>query len=74
MVTFGGYMRIDPKLQKCSCGYCFTPSLLLKVRLLFGDVVVTCPRCQSKMLMRLVYHVVCIDRRSVNRKDLWRNG
>ena len=66
---------IDPYLNYCKCGWTFKISKLQKVRmLLFGDLVVSCPVCQSRMKFRLVEHAVKIETEEVkSRNDLWRN-
>lgn len=69
-------MVIDPKLQTCSCGYSFTPSLFMKlVMLVRGEYVKRCPRCQAKLTFVLVSHVVKVDTKVVKGKErLWRYG
>ena len=68
-------MSIDPKLQTCVCGYSWKPSVIQKIlMLLFGGYTKTCPRCQTKMELVLIHHVVVIKRESIDKKSIWRNG
>lgn len=68
-------MSIDPKLQWCRCGYHWKPSVYQKIVMLVrGEYVRTCPRCQSKMTLRLVNYVVCVKREECVDKMIWRNG
>ena len=67
---------IDPKLQSCSnCGYTWKPGLLQKIiMLIFGEYTKTCPRCQSRITLKFIGHVVKVDTVNVNKNDIWRNG
>ena len=68
-------MNYDPKIQRCSCGYQFIPSTFMKlVMLVKGEYVKTCPRCQSRMRLRMIHHTVCVKREEVNKREVWRNG
>jgi hypothetical protein len=69
------YMKHDPKLVHCQCGYCFRPGLWHKmVMLVTGSYVKRCPRCQCRMVLRLYNFVVCKERENVDKKELWKNG
>lgn len=69
-------MGIDPKLQWCKCGYCWTPTLLQKmIMLVKGSYVKNCPICQRQMRLVLVYHVVKVETKVNKEKEkVWRNG
>ena len=69
-------MDMDPKLQRCKCGYTFTPTFLMKLLMLWrGSYTYRCPRCQASMRLVLVYHVVKVDVKEVKGKEeLWRKG
>ena len=68
---------IDPKLQSCevcNCHFYITKFQQLRM-LLFGDIRVRCPRCQSRMRFRLVYHSVKVSNERNERVfDVWRKG
>lgn len=66
-------MGIDPTLQWCQCGYCWRPTIWQKIVMLMrGSYVKCCPRCQCKMRLVLVSHVVCKERKCIDKKELWR--
>ena len=67
---------IDPLLNYCGCGYTFHISKLQQVRmLLFGDLVITCPRCGDRMTYRLIHHEVKINTETIrNREEVYKNG
>ena len=69
-------MFMDPKLNRCQCGYTFYVSTLQKLRmLLFGDYTITCPRCGNRMRFRLIHHTVKVETiENKSRVELWRNG
>ena len=66
----------DPRLQRCKCGYSFIPSTFMKVIMLVkGEYVKTCPRCQSRMRLKMIHHIVKVDTVSIkNRDEMWKNG
>ena len=66
---------IDPKLQHCQCGCSWTPGTFHKIiMLLRGYYVKTCPRCGCKMKWVLYHFVVCKERRSIDKRELYRNA
>ena len=67
---------IDPRLQRCRCGYQFIPSLFMKVVMLVkGEYVKTCPRCQARMRFKLMNHTVKVETVEIKNRDrIWRNG
>ena len=66
---------MNPKLQHCQCGYCFQPTLWMKVLMLItGGYVKRCPRCQCQMKLVLYNFVVCKERRMVDKKELWKRS
>ena len=67
---------IDPKLNYCRCGYTFHISQWQRLRmLLFGDMVITCPRCQTRMTFRLIHHAIKINTEPIkNKGEVWKNG
>ena len=68
-------MSIDPKLQYCSCGYCWTPGLYEKIVMLIrGEYVKKCPRCQTRLHCKLYNFVVIKERDRIDKKELWRKG
>lgn len=68
-------MKHDPKLQHCSCGYHWEPTLFQKmVMLVFGRYVKYCPRCQCRMTLRLYSFVVCKEREPVDKQSLWKRS
>ena len=68
-------MPIDPKLQRCKCGYGFHPTLLMKLVMLFrGTYIYTCPVCQARLSFRLVYHVVKIGSEEVDKSELYKQS
>jgi len=69
-------MNIDPLLNHCTCGYGFYVSTFQKLRmLLFGDIIITCPRCGNRMRFRLIHHTVKVGAvENKRRMELWRNG
>lgn len=68
-------VKINPKQQTCKCGYNFIPSNFFKLRLLlFGDVSVRCPRCNSKLSFRLISHVVKVNTEKCLDERIWENG
>lgn len=50
-------MRLDPKLQHCTCGHHYKLSWLQYIRMLFQDTIVRCPRCNRVHKYRLTYFV-----------------
>ena len=68
-------MKIDPKMQYCSCGYAFLPSTFQKVVMLIkGQYIKTCPKCGTKMTLKLISHVICSKREIIkNKSNLWKN-
>ena len=68
-------MPIDPKLQHCSCGYSWRPGTYEKlVMLVRGEYTKTCPRCQNRMRLIMVEHVVCTEREQINKEELWKRS
>ena len=67
---------IDPLLNYCGCGYTFHVSTWQKLRmLLFGDLVITCPRCGTRMTYRMIHHEVKINTESIkNKGEVYKNG
>ena len=66
---------MNPKLQHCQCGYCFHPTLWMKVLMLItGSYVKRCPQCQCQMELVLYNFVVCKERRMVDKKELWKRS
>ena len=67
--------RIDPKLQRCKCGYTFTPTFLMKLLMLWrGSYTYRCPRCQASMRLVLVHHVVKTEQKTVDKMEIWKHG
>ena len=66
-------MKIDPKMNKCTnCSWTFKFNKFDLLRmLLFGDVLIVCPKCLTKMEFRLVFHTAKVSTDKV-RKELWR--
>jgi NAD-dependent SIR2 family protein deacetylase len=63
---------IDPKLQRCQCGYCWRPTTWQKLLMLVnGEYLKRCPRCQSTMRLVFIGHVVVTERRNIDKKELW---
>ena len=70
-------MLVDPMLKSCEvCGCRFYIGKFQRLRMLvFGDICVRCPRCQSKMTFRLIYHSVKLgNERNEAIFDVWRKG
>ena len=68
-------MIVDPKSQKCLCGYSWKPGIFQKmIMLLTGSYTKTCPQCHGKMTLKMIYHVVIVERENVTKEDIWRNG
>jgi hypothetical protein len=69
-------MGIDPKLQTCTCGHQFHPTLLMKILMLVrGTYDYRCPRCQALLKFRFIGHVVKVETMEVkNRSEVWKNG
>lgn len=68
-------MPIDPKLQYCSCGYNWKPTVYQKIVMLVrGHYMKVCPRCQTHMRLVLIEHVVCIERETIDKKELWKRS
>lgn len=68
-------MKHDPKLQHCQCGYHFRPRTLDKIiMLLRGQYVKKCPRCQTRMTLVLYNFVVCKERETIDKRELWKHG
>ena len=66
---------IDPKLEWCNCGYHFHPSLFMKIMMLIkGEYKVTCPRCQTVMVLGLSHFVYVKHREDNTDKGIWKNG
>ena len=66
---------MNPKREYCSCGYSFEPTVWQKlIMLLNGRYVKRCPQCQTEMTLKLVYHVITIDRRTNLNKRIWEKG
>ena len=67
---------VDPEMKSCNCGYHFYISKFQKVRmLLFGDIIITCPKCSSKMTFRLIHHSVKIKtEEDKKRNEVYRNA
>ena len=64
---------MNPKKQYCQCGYSWTPGTIEKIiMLLRGKYVRKCPRCQCKMTLVLYNFVVCKERETLDKKELWR--
>jgi len=65
---------IDPLINHCRCGHQFriTKWQHLKM-LLFGDLMIICPKCHRRMTYRLVYHTARVGMEEMN-KELWRKG
>ena len=67
--------KVNPKLQFCKCGYSFTPSVFMKIlMLLCGKYVMVCPRCGSRITLKLINHVVVVKRESVIDAIVWERG
>ncbi len=65
----------DPKREYCSCGYSFIPSTFMKmVMLIKGEYKVTCPRCQTVMVLGLSNFVYVKERRNNTDKGIWKNA
>ena len=65
----------DPKREYCSCGYSFIPSTFMKmVMLIKGEYKVTCPRCQTVMVLGLSHFVYVKRRKNETDKGIWKNG
>ena len=68
-------MTRNPKLQWCSCGYHFKPTLWMKiVMLVHGEYVKTCPRCQNRLHLHLYHFVVCKKREQVRTDEIYKKG
>lgn len=69
-------VSINPKELNCTCGYRFVPSLFEKIiMLVFGEYVKRCPQCGCRMNLKLISHVVCVDRKCIkNREIVWWRG
>ena len=68
-------MKIDPKLQRCRCGWYFRPTKVQKcLMILLNDYSIRCPQCGAKMTLRCVHHVVCIKRENLDKTELWKKG
>ena len=69
-------MSIDPKLEHCQCGYTWKFTTIQRVRMLvFGDIIITCPRCGNRMRFRLIHHTVKMETmENKSRMELWKNG
>ena len=67
---------IDPLVNKCTyCDWTFRITLLQRIRMLvFGDIVIQCPICHTRMTFRLIHHSVKVSSSAVKRNDLWRRG
>ena len=70
------FPKIDPEKITCQCGYSFKPSLFEKIRMLVNNdkYIKTCPKCQSRLKLILVEHVVCDKRNNLDKTELWRKG
>ena len=65
---------MDPLEHRCRCGYRFHISIFQKLlMLLFGDYLFICPVCHRRLKFRLVYHVVKVESKEMN-KGVWENG
>ena len=65
----------DPKREYCSCGYSFIPSTFMKmVMLIKGEYKVTCPRCQTVMVLGLSSFVYVKRRIDNTDKGIWKNS
>jgi hypothetical protein len=65
----------DPKREYCSCGYSFIPSTFMKmIMLIKGEYKVTCPRCQTVMVLGLSHFVYVKRRKNETDKGIWKNG
>ena len=68
---------IDPKLNKCTyCTWTFKITMLQRIiMLLFGDIVIRCPKCQTEMTFTLIHHSVKVKSvMNKNRERIWKNG
>lgn len=60
--------KIDPRLNRCDCGYEFHFSKIQELLMfLKGEYVHTCPQCLQRKRYRFVYHIV---RDVTDEKDL----
>ncbi len=67
--------KLNPKLQYCRCGYTFTPTLIMKLRMLIkGSYIYHCPVCHRSLKLILVNHVVCVDSKENLDEKIWRNS
>ena len=65
----------DPKREYCSCGYSFIPSTFMKmIMLIKGEYKVTCPRCQTVMVLGLSSFVYVKRRIDNTDKEIWKNS
>lgn len=69
-------MVIDPKRYFCTgCKKPFYINRLQELRmLLFGDLEVVCPQCQTRMRFRLIFHTVKVSSEIVKKEEIWRKG
>ena len=67
-------MGIDPKSFMCQCGQPIQVSDWQRLRMLiFGDITITCSRCQSRLTFRLIHHTVKVGTMvNKDRISLWR--
>lgn len=66
---------MNAKLQHCSCGYKWEPTLWQKlIMLVNGEYVKTCPQCQTRLHLVLYNFVVCKERERIDKKELWRKA
>lgn len=63
---------IDPKLNKCVCGYSWHFNKLDYIKMIiFGKVIVRCPQCHQKHYYILIYHAVReYNKTSIENKQL----
>ena len=66
---------IDPKLKYCTCGRSWKPGLYHKIMMLiFHEYTWTCPSCHTRLKFKLIYHVVKVETKKVDKKELWKRG
>lgn len=66
---------INPKLEFCSCGYCFEPTLFMKIIILVkGSYVKRCPKCQCNLVLQMSSFVYVNERKHNLDKNIWRRG
>jgi hypothetical protein len=66
---------MNPEREYCSCGYSFIPSTFMKmIMLIKGEYKVTCPRCQTVMVLGLSHFVYVKRRKNETDKGIWKNG